>query len=101
MTTVALQDLQAEIGRCLALVRGGQTVRVMDHDEVVAEIRRPEPQPEDHSSWAQFVERGVREGWLTPATRSNIDDVLQELSSHPKAPEGVNWQSLLDRDDRF
>jgi antitoxin (DNA-binding transcriptional repressor) of toxin-antitoxin stability system len=57
------EDTQ-KISEYVRLVAAGETIVVTDRSRVVAEIvpaRRP-----DHES---LIERGVREGWLRPATR--------------------------------
>jgi prevent-host-death family protein len=63
MKTVGLKVLKNKLSEYVRLAAAGETVVITDRNRIVAEIvppRRP-----GHGS---FSERGVREGWLTPAT---------------------------------
>jgi antitoxin (DNA-binding transcriptional repressor) of toxin-antitoxin stability system len=76
--------------------RAGETVAITDRGRVVAEIVPPQPST-GHES---FIERGVREGWLLPAT---------DRSGRPpprKPIPGYTLEQLLadlgrDREDRW
>ncbi len=66
MRSVGLKMLKNRLGEYVRLAAAGETVLITDRDRVVAEIVPPQPgrgsQAED-----DFIARGVREGWLTPA----------------------------------
>jgi antitoxin (DNA-binding transcriptional repressor) of toxin-antitoxin stability system len=66
MRSVALKVLKDKLGEYVRLATQGETVLVTDHDRVVAEL--VPPQPDRSPDTETFRERGVREGWLTPAT---------------------------------
>jgi prevent-host-death family protein len=95
MRTVGLKTLKNKLSEYVRLVAAGETVVVTDRNRVVAEIVPPRPQ--GHES---FIERGVREGWLTPAT---------DRSGRPppsKPIKGYSFERLMadlerDREDRF
>jgi prevent-host-death family protein len=94
MRTVGLKILKNKLSEYVRLVAAGETVVVTDRNRVVAEIVPPRQQK--HES---FVERGVREGWLTPAT---------DRSGRPpprKPVKGLTLEQLMaeldqDREDR-
>ncbi len=68
MRSVALRALKDRLDEYVRLAAAGETVLVTDDDRVVAEIVPPQP---DHAATPgedDFITRGVREGWLTPAT---------------------------------
>jgi prevent-host-death family protein len=64
MTTVGLKTLKNKLSEYIRRAAAGETVVVTDRNRVVAEI--VPPRQHEHES---FIERGVREGWLTPAVR--------------------------------
>jgi antitoxin (DNA-binding transcriptional repressor) of toxin-antitoxin stability system len=66
MRSVALKVLKDKLSEYVRLAAQGETVLVTDHDRVVAEL--VPPQPDRNPDTETFHERGVREGWLTPAT---------------------------------
>ena len=61
---MALRFLKNKLSEYVRLAAAGEMVVVTDRDRIVAEIVPPRRRP-GHGS---FIERGVREGWLTPAT---------------------------------
>lgn len=65
MRTVGLKVLKNKLSEYVRAAASGETVLVTDRNRVVAEIvpHRTE------SGLTPFQERGVREGWLTPAKR--------------------------------
>jgi prevent-host-death family protein len=95
MKTVGLKVLKNKLSEYVRLAAAGETIAITDRNRIVAEIvppRRP-----GHEG---FIERGVREGWLTPAT---------DRSSRPpprKPIPGYTLEQLLadldrDREDRW
>jgi prevent-host-death family protein len=63
MRTVGLKILKNKLSEYVRLAAAGETVIITDRNRAVAEIVPMRQQEES------FVERGVREGWLTPAKR--------------------------------
>ena len=95
MRTVGLKILKNKLSEYVRLAAAGETIVITDRGRAVAEIV-PSPR-EQHES---FVERGVREGCLTPAT---------DRSGRPppcKPIPGYTLEQLLadldsDREDRW
>ena len=95
MKTVGLKVLKNQLSEYVRLAAGGETIVITDRNRIVAEIvppRRP-----GHEN---FIERGVREGWLTPAKRP-----FQPLPPRKPVPELTLEQLLADldrdREDRW
>jgi prevent-host-death family protein len=94
MRTVGLKTLKNKLSEYVRLAAAGETVVVTDRNRVVAEIV-----PARRQGHESFVERGVREGWLTPAT---------DRSGRPpprKPVKGLTLEQLMteldqDREDR-
>ena len=94
MCTVGLKTLKNQLSEYVRLAAAGETVVITDRDRVVAELVPPQRQ-----RYGTFVERGVREGWLTPAKRP-----FQPLPPRNPIP-GYTLEQLLadldhDREDR-
>ena len=62
MRTVGLKVLKNKLSEYVRLAAAGETVVITDRGRTVAEIVPPRPKPES------VIERGIREGWITPAT---------------------------------
>jgi antitoxin (DNA-binding transcriptional repressor) of toxin-antitoxin stability system len=67
MRSVGLKVLKNRLSEYVRLAAQGETVLVTDRDRVVAEIVPPRPLGGRVIS-DPFVAKGVREGWLRPAT---------------------------------
>lgn len=63
MRTVGLKTLKNKLGEYVRLAAAGERIAITDRGRVVAEFVPPQPKPES------VIERGVREGWITPAIR--------------------------------
>jgi antitoxin (DNA-binding transcriptional repressor) of toxin-antitoxin stability system len=63
MRTVGLKSLKNKLSEYVRAAAAGETVVITDRGKVVAEIGPPRRKEE---TWR---ERGIREGWLTPAKR--------------------------------
>ena len=95
MRTVGLKILKNQLSEYVRLAAAGETVVITDRGRAVAEIV-----PYRGHRNESFFERGVREGWLTPAT---------DRSGHPpprKPIKGYSFEQLMaelerDREDRF
>jgi prevent-host-death family protein len=64
MRTVGLKVLKNKLSEYVRAVAAGETIVVTDRGRTVAEIVPPRPKAAE--SWR---ERGIREGWITPAKR--------------------------------
>ena len=67
MRAVKIGELKNNLSKYLRLVRKGETIRVLDRDEPVAELRPTAPTTEE------IFDRLVREGKCKPATASLKD----------------------------
>jgi prevent-host-death family protein len=95
MRKVGLKILKNKLSEYVRLAAAGETVVITDRGRAVAEIVPPRYQ--QHES---FIERGVREGWLTPAKRP-----FEPLPARRPIP-GYTLEQLLadldrDREDRW
>jgi prevent-host-death family protein len=94
MRTVGLKTLKNKLSEYVRLAAAGETVVITDRDRIVAELVPPRQQ--EHQS---FIERGAREGWLTPAAD-------RSLRPPPRKPvKGLTLEQLMselehDREDR-
>jgi prevent-host-death family protein len=93
MKTVGLKTLKNKLSEYVRAAAAGETIVITDRGRPVAEIVPPHPKTE---TWK---ERGVREGWLTPARRP-----FAPLPPRQPIP-GYTLEQLLadldrDREDR-
>jgi antitoxin (DNA-binding transcriptional repressor) of toxin-antitoxin stability system len=94
MRTVGLKVLKNKLSEYVRLAAAGETIAVTDRNRVVAEIVPPRREPES------VIERGVREGWIRPATRSS------DWPPPRKPIPGLTIEQLMteldqDREDRW
>jgi prevent-host-death family protein len=94
MTTVGLKVLKNKLSKYVRAAATGETIVVTDRGRILAEIVPP------HKPTESVIERGVREGWITPA---------KDRSGKPpprKPIPGYTLEQLLadldkDREDRW
>ena len=67
MRSVGLKILKNKLSEYVRMAAAGETVLVTDRNRVVAEIVPPQPGRKSATE-DEFIARGVREGWLTPAS---------------------------------
>jgi antitoxin (DNA-binding transcriptional repressor) of toxin-antitoxin stability system len=95
MTTVGLKTLKNKLSEYVRLAASGETVVITDRGRTIAEMRPPT----QHQS-ESVIERGIREGWITPARRPFVP-------LPPRKPiPGLTLEQLLadldrDREDRW
>jgi prevent-host-death family protein len=94
MRKVGLKILKNKLSEYVRLAAAGETVVITDRGRAVAEI--VPPRRREHES---FIERGVREGWLTPAKNRG------GLPPRPKPVPGLIFEQMMadlerDREDR-
>ena len=65
MKTVGLKVLKNKLSEYVRIAASGETVLVTDRDRVVAELGPPSPAHTNRDE--SVIERGIREGWITPA----------------------------------
>ena len=96
MKTVGLKVLKNKLSEYVRIAAKGETVLVTDRGRVVAEMNAPQPAHKDGKK-ESVIERGVREGWIKPATRRGPPP--------PPPPAVMTLEELLeeiaaDREDR-
>jgi antitoxin (DNA-binding transcriptional repressor) of toxin-antitoxin stability system len=96
MKTVGLKVLKNKLSEYVRIAANGETVLVTDRGRVVAEMNAPQP-AHKHGKKESVIERGIREGWITPAKRRGPP---------PPPPPGIMTleelmeEIALDREDR-
>jgi prevent-host-death family protein len=66
MKTVGLKVLKNKLSEYVRIAASGETVQVTDRGRVVVEMSAPQSAGK-HSKKESVIERGIREGWITPA----------------------------------
>jgi len=111
-TTVGLKALKNKLSEYIRLAASGETIMITDRGRIVAELLPPQTaagaglHEQTAPAWQparsgedSFVERGVSEGWLTPAR-------IRDGSPPPRMPvRGLTFEQLMadlerDREDR-
>ncbi len=64
-TFVGIRDLKSKLSECVARASDGEDFIVTDRGRPVARLVALDGEP--------MIERGVAEGWLTPASRSELE----------------------------
>jgi len=92
--TVGLKVLKNKLSEYVRIAASGETVQVTDRGRLVVEMNAP---VHKHGKKESVIERGIREGWITPAKRRGPP---------PPPPPGImTLEELmreidLDREDR-
>ncbi len=98
MRTVGLKILKNKLSEYVRLAAAGETVVITDRSRTVAELGPPRRAQEGKTD-ESVIERGVREGWITPAKNPGGAPPL------PKPIPGLSFEQLMadldrDREDR-
>jgi prevent-host-death family protein len=93
MRRVGLKTLKNKLSEYVRIAAAGETVVITDRGRAVAEIVPPRREAES------VIERGIREGWITPAKRD------ANWPPRPKPVPGLTFEQLMadlarDREDR-
>jgi antitoxin (DNA-binding transcriptional repressor) of toxin-antitoxin stability system len=98
MRSVGLKVLKNKLSEYVRLASSGETVLVTDRDRVVAQLMPPQATPERQKlSEEEYLEKGVREGWIRPATNLSKEPPAR----HPMVPFDELMAELdRDREDR-
>jgi prevent-host-death family protein len=96
MATVGLKTLKTKLSEYVRRAAAGETVVITDRGRAVAEIVPHKPE----TGLTPFQEKGLQEGWLTPARRP-----FAPLPPRKPIP-GYTLEQLLadldkDREDRW
>jgi antitoxin (DNA-binding transcriptional repressor) of toxin-antitoxin stability system len=90
MHSVALKTLEDEVTKYVGLAQRGETVLIVDQDQVIAELTPPREARRDPLVDNPALAEAVRLGWITPAEIVSdeppprlpvapLRDLLQEL----------------------
>ena len=95
MKSAGIRTLKDQLSKYIKLVQRGEVVYVTDHDEIVAELRRPTSVPS--STFSPFEQRLldlVNVGQAIPCTTSSsvFPKCIEDLGS---PPEPVDLSELL------
>jgi prevent-host-death family protein len=98
MRSVGLKVLKNKLSEYVRAASAGETILVTDRDRVVAELVPPRVDRRAESE-DEFLARGAREGWLTPAkiSPSTPMPTRHPVMSHDELMRGIDE----DREDRF
>ena len=96
MTSIGVKDLKAHLSHYLRLVKSGETVRITEHNRVIAEIILPRESPV-LSPLEKYLANGVECGKIQRASKEPTLPV--SLTDGPS----LEWQTILVdlRQDRF
>jgi prevent-host-death family protein len=95
MRLVGLKVLKNKLSEYVRAAARGETILVTDRDRVVAELVPAKP---DRKALLEdeFFARGIREGWLTPATEFGPMPPRKPVMSHDELIRELH----KDREDR-
>jgi antitoxin (DNA-binding transcriptional repressor) of toxin-antitoxin stability system len=95
MRSIDLALLRKKLTDYVRLAAAGETILVTDRERVVAEIVPPQKRglPED-----EFLAKGAREGWLTPARI--VDGTPPPAGKPVMSFEELMRELAADREDR-
>lgn len=100
MKSVGVKNLKDNLSSYLRLVKEGEVVLVTDHNEVIAEIKRPQADlNSEDSKFNQFLLEQASLGRLTLAKRNK--SLLKKTISKVRIKQG-DWKKTYDetRSDR-
>lgn len=94
MREIGLKALKNKLSEYVRAAASGETIVITDRGRAVAELNPPRPKPET------VIERGIREGWITPAVRG------PDWPPAGKPVPGLTLEQLMsdldkDREDRW
>jgi len=91
MKTVGLKVLKNKLSEYVRIAASGETVLVTDRGRVVVEMNAPH-RADKHSKKESVIERGIREGWITPAKNPR--------SGPPRGKPVMTFEQLMEELDR-
>lgn len=93
MKTVGLKALKNKLGEYVRAAAAGEKIVITDRGRPVAEINATQPIPDRYKDHPVLA-RGIREGWITPAT-------ITDGSPPPRIPiKGYTFEQLMSDLDR-
>ncbi|WP_246050448.1 type II toxin-antitoxin system Phd/YefM family antitoxin [Leptospira langatensis] len=99
---VGVRELKNQLSKYLQLVKQGETVVITEHEQVIAEIKKPSENMEDREKRVySYLEEQSRIGKLVLAKRdrSQIDNIIKDRSARNQIPD---WKEIHEdsRKDR-
>ncbi|MCG6170096.1 type II toxin-antitoxin system prevent-host-death family antitoxin [Leptospira sp. FAT2] len=94
MKSVGIRDLKNNLSKYLHLVKAGETIVITEHEQVIAEIKKPSEFLEDSKKRLYlYLEEQNRIGKIKLAKRnkSQIDSIVKK---HPKSMSKIEWEAI-------
>lgn len=103
MKSVGIRDLKNNLSKYLHLVKAGETIVITEHEQVIAEIKKPAEFLKDSSKRVLlYLEEQSKIGKIKLAKRngSQIESIIKEFNH--KIPK-QDWENIYNqtRSDRF
>ncbi|EQA64370.1 type II toxin-antitoxin system Phd/YefM family antitoxin [Leptospira alexanderi] len=103
MKSVGIRDLKNNLSKYLHLVKAGETIVITEHEQVIAEIKKPSEFLNDLKKRSYiYLEEQNRIGKVKLAKRnkSQIDSIVKRYAE--KMPR-IDWETIHkdSRTDRF
>ncbi|EMY69348.1 type II toxin-antitoxin system Phd/YefM family antitoxin [Leptospira vanthielii] len=103
MKSVGIRDLKNNLSKYLHLVKAGETIVITEHEQVIAEIKKPVEFLKDSNKRVfLYLEEQSRIGKIKLAKRngSQIETIVKEFNH--KMPK-LDWENIYNqtRSDRF
>jgi antitoxin (DNA-binding transcriptional repressor) of toxin-antitoxin stability system len=98
MRSVDLKDLKNRLRDYIHFATTGEVVLVTDGNRVIAEIVSPQPGRRLDTAKEDVINRGIREGWITPAKNPSSEPLPRKpVMSFEELMKGLD-ESRADRD---
>ncbi|WP_036097075.1 type II toxin-antitoxin system Phd/YefM family antitoxin [Leptospira weilii] len=94
MKSVGIRDLKNNLSKYLHLVKAGETIVITEHEQVIAEIKKPSEFLEDSKKRLYlYLEEQNRIGKIKLAKRnkSQIDSIVKK---HIKSMSKIEWEAI-------
>ncbi|MBM9501699.1 type II toxin-antitoxin system prevent-host-death family antitoxin [Leptospira sp. 201903071] len=94
MKSVGIRDLKNNLSKYLHLVKAGETIVITEHEQVIAEIKKPSEFIEDSKKRLYlYLEEQNRIGKIRLAKRnkSQIDSIVKK---HTKKMPKIDWETI-------
>jgi hypothetical protein len=103
MKSVGIRDLKNNLSKYLHLVKAGETIIITEHEQVIAEIKKPAEFLKDSNKRViLYLEEQSKIGKIQLAKRngSQIETIVKEFNH--KMPK-LDWENINNqtRSDRF
>ena len=102
MVRVKIRELKNRLSYYLRLVRGGETVVILDRDRPIGEIR-PRQSEAEGNAVAHYLEELELRGLLVKPTRESGPSATEIVALAKRRKERPDWRGAYaaEREDRF